>query len=424
MLNNYKIYCLALSFLLLNSCAKKNDPGPDKLDPVPQGASIFTRYVAVGNSLTSGYTNDALYRQGQENSYPNILAQQMKAVGGGNFVQPIVPDDEGISLSRTSTPTAKIVAVNGRDCAGAATIVLERADKIPDPKTLLPIRDQGPFNNLGVPGAKVKDLLDPSFGESKVNPFYFRFATDAGKTTVISQAQALNASFFTLWIGNNDILGYASEGGEGGAEMITPAAEFEANLKIVLDSLTKNGAKGAIANVPDITNIPRFTRIPIRKNGNYYLIEDGNGGPSRPIKEGEYIHMGIPEDSLKCGTWGTTTPIPRQYVLDDKEVSSLRSTILAYKSIIEKLASQYNIALVDINSKMEILKTGLTYSGATYSTAYQTGGIFSWDGVHLTARGNAIVANFFIEAINGKYATLIPLADVSKYPTLDAPVNR
>jgi hypothetical protein len=49
----------------------------------------FTRYIAVGNSLTAGYADGGLYLEGQQNSYPSIIAKQMAAVGGGKFTQPL-----------------------------------------------------------------------------------------------------------------------------------------------------------------------------------------------------------------------------------------------------------------------------------------------------------------------------------------------
>ena len=53
------------------------------------GAVDFTTYVAVGNSLTAGFSDGGLYLEGQQNSYPNLLAQQFKFVGGGDFAQPL-----------------------------------------------------------------------------------------------------------------------------------------------------------------------------------------------------------------------------------------------------------------------------------------------------------------------------------------------
>mgnify|MGYP002653435320 FL=1 len=41
---------------------------------VSKGNADFTKYVALGNSLTSGYRDGALYIDGQNESYPNMIA--------------------------------------------------------------------------------------------------------------------------------------------------------------------------------------------------------------------------------------------------------------------------------------------------------------------------------------------------------------
>ncbi len=51
-----------------------------KQDAYTNGEADFSNYVALGNSLTAGYADNALYITGQENSYPNILAQQFAKV--------------------------------------------------------------------------------------------------------------------------------------------------------------------------------------------------------------------------------------------------------------------------------------------------------------------------------------------------------
>ena len=38
----------------------------------------LSRYVAIGDSITAGYADGALYFDGQKNAYPNILAAQFK----------------------------------------------------------------------------------------------------------------------------------------------------------------------------------------------------------------------------------------------------------------------------------------------------------------------------------------------------------
>src|SRR5690606_33785595 len=81
----YKSSVLALmAGMFLTSC----DPEIDGLSP-SAGELNLTKYVAVGNSLTAGFADGGLYREGQLNSYPAIMAEQFKLAGGGDFTQPL-----------------------------------------------------------------------------------------------------------------------------------------------------------------------------------------------------------------------------------------------------------------------------------------------------------------------------------------------
>src|SRR6478735_8910552 len=81
----YKSGLLAfLAVAFFSSCQPEIDA-----PQTSKGDLDLTKYIAVGNSLTSGYSDGGLYREGQLNSYPNILAGQFLQVGGGEFVQPL-----------------------------------------------------------------------------------------------------------------------------------------------------------------------------------------------------------------------------------------------------------------------------------------------------------------------------------------------
>ena len=87
---------LLLFLFVFAACSDDDDNNPDEikvaLDP---GTADFTKYVAVGNSLTSGLTDGALFKLAQENSFPNILASKFALVGGGAFTQPLTNDNIG-----------------------------------------------------------------------------------------------------------------------------------------------------------------------------------------------------------------------------------------------------------------------------------------------------------------------------------------
>ena len=77
--------------------------------------------------------------------------------------------------------------------------------------------------------------------------------------------------------------------------------------------------------------------------------------------------------------------------------------------------------MVDVNSLFNSIRAsdatgGTTYNGVKFTTTFVTGGLFSLDGVHPTAQGQAIVANEFLKVINDKFGSSYPLIDVSAIP--------
>jgi lysophospholipase L1-like esterase len=239
------------------------------------GTADFSRYVAIGNSLTSGYMDGTMYRSAQQYSFPNLLAKQFALVGGGEFTQPSYADDVnnvgGIIYNGVAIQSPKMI-INLTKAGGAGPEVINATPTI----TLTP--QAKAFNNMGVPGAKSFHLLSNTYGNpagigSYANPYFVRTATTTN-ATVIGDAMSLNPTFFTNWIGSNDVLAYALSGGTGldqtgnldpstyGSNDITDPTVFTSVYSQIMDALTSNGAKGVVATVPDVTSIPYFTTVP------------------------------------------------------------------------------------------------------------------------------------------------------------------
>ena len=85
-----KLYiAAALALLAIASCK----PTLDEYTP-SAGSLNFSKYVAIGNSLTAGYADGGLYLEGQKVGYPNLIAEQLKQVGGGEFKSPFFSEDQ------------------------------------------------------------------------------------------------------------------------------------------------------------------------------------------------------------------------------------------------------------------------------------------------------------------------------------------
>ena len=93
-------YRLFILFGLVAMFSCENDDIPmmeEEAEPVPltAGSANLSTYVALGNSLTAGFTDGALFIQAQQNSMPNLLSQKFALVGGGTFTQPLMADNVG-----------------------------------------------------------------------------------------------------------------------------------------------------------------------------------------------------------------------------------------------------------------------------------------------------------------------------------------
>ncbi len=498
------------ALLATQSC--KTDFDTDVTDVVvSKGDADFTKYISIGNSLTSGFRDNALYIDGQNESYPSMIAQQMKLAGGGSFTQPMMNDNNGgLMLGTTAIQGTKMYIkafVNGSP-------VLANIEAAPT--TDVTKKLTGTINNMGVPGAKSYHLIAPGYGSlanlatGKSNPYFVRFATSE-TTTVADDAAAQKPTFFSLWIGNNDVLSYATSGGAGvdqagntnpatyGPNDISDPNVVAGSIKTVLEKLKANGStKGIIANIPYVTSIPYFTTVPYNPltpallgsnitalNTSIYgplkqvlsaygqgsrinllsstatnplLIKDTSlqnygdeirnaltpaigiaaataygqlYGQARQATKEDYVVLtassiiGTPNAAApaQLNVNGISFPLENQYVLTKTEAAKVKTATDAYNAAISGLATQYSLAFVDANKKMIELNnaSGIQFNGVKYNAKFVTGGTFSLDGVHLTGRGYAIVANEFIKSINEKYKSTLPIVNVNAYSGVKFP---
>jgi len=102
-------------------------------------------------------------------------------------------------------------------------------------------------------------------------------------------------------------------------------------------------------------------------------------------------------------------------VLDSLEVSKISNRIAIFNSDIRNASISKGFAFFDFNRFMASLDNGYSYSGVSSTSNMYYGGAISLDGYHLTSRGNAMVANECIKAINAKYKSNLPLVNIVDY---------
>lgn len=262
-------WLLIAGMTLLVSCSDDDSNEIIPEEDYTSGEADFSNYVSLGNSLTAGYSDGALFVAGQLNSFPNLLAERFALVGGGEFTQPLMNDNLGGMLIGGQQFLENRLFFNG---SGPARLPGQATTEV---SNIL----QGPFNNMGVPGAKSFHLLAQGYGslaalqQGQANPYFVRFAS-APNASILGDALSQSPSFFSLWVGNNDVLGYAITGGSGvnqtgnfdpstyNSNDITDPVVFQQVYNGILSALTGGGAKGVVVNIPYVTNIPYFTTVP------------------------------------------------------------------------------------------------------------------------------------------------------------------
>ena len=426
--------------LLLSSCVPKLDM-PD----ATAGNADFSKTIAIGGDFMAGYQDDALYMKGQMYSIPALLAEQFKLVGGGMFNQALMPDNNGLGLNSKPWESWFVSPAHlgyRTDCAGITSLFPNKNSISISSATPYLIGVAGnTVQNMSVPFANTSDYFNPSFGTAfspagNKNPYYNRFASLPGVSTLYADAKHQNASFVTAWLGMEDIYNYARLGGTGAP--IPSSVVFSNYLDTLLGGLTANGAKGVIANIPDFRNFPYYTlvawdnadlkqsqvdslndvytsagytQINFHLGRNGFIITDSTetNGYVRQMHAGEYITLSTPIDSMKCNEYGLLVQlINDRYALDSTEVYAIDQAISSYNAVIAQKAAQYNLALVDMHSFFNSVTAGIKWNGIDFNAQFISGGFFSLDAYHPNQKGYALIANEFIKAINNKYSSSVP----------------
>lgn len=127
---------------------------------------------------------------------------------------------------------------------------------------------------------------------------------------------------------------------------------------------------------------------------------------------------------------GVSVPLGDQWVLTPEEQTAIKNATDAYNTTIENVANANpNVALVDLKSVLEQASNGIVFDNYTLTTQLVLGGLISLDGIHLTPRGYALMANKILETMDTTFGSNFTqatdgLAKAGDYPTNFSPMLR
>ena len=391
--------------LLLGVLACQDDTllRPSTLTPIDP---MFDRYVSMGNSITAGFQSGGINDSTQVLAYGNLMAKQMRTP----YFQPL--------LNRPGCPPP-IVNVFLRTVVGpplnpALPCALRKQQPVPPPF----------LNDVAVPGAGVEDIM------SNISPSSNTLTTILlGGLSQTAAMQRANPTFVSVWIGNNNVLGPATDTANAGnpAELFD-SASFAAAYDSILDAIdnTPAAGKGILLGVNDVVTIPYFSygstyfgvkAIPGALPTNFIVSPDcvpqsfGGVGDTTlvPFRYGFGLIAAAKADSTTI----VTLDCLNDHNITPDELANLHRIVAAYNKHIAAQATSRGFAFIDPNPLILALKAD-TAQFAVFPHANQAdpkfttapfGSAFSRDGVHPSTASHKLIANYLIQTINAKYGT-------------------
>ncbi len=215
--------------------------------PINFGSANFSSFVTLGNSLTMGEQSASVYAAGQNYSFGNIIAKQI----GASFAQAIFSDPG----------TGGRLEIAEFDVSSGSPVPVIYTN----PNTGVPtnLTYPAPYNNLGIKGAFLYDVLNATSASTcytanfgSPNPLFD--VVLRGNGTQLQQTILQQPTLITLWIGNNDILAFATR---GGLFPPTPINTFQAEYTELLTALHATGAQIIIGGLPNGLLTPYFNTV-------------------------------------------------------------------------------------------------------------------------------------------------------------------
>ena len=309
---------------------------------------------------------------------------------------------------------------------------------------------------LPIPGATptISALQAVTAGQSSMfYPILGNFNNLGANNTELNAAVSLRPTLATVWLGANDLLQYSFSGGKfvGGNNS---AAQSQADMTRIITALQKTGTHVIVANLPNILIAPQFmsvatppsaaacqvqtflvcvltelglpqaeaaaitaqiaTQYNLAPKG--YLTESGAFLAVTEFLKGQPVNLDAAGAGSGLGA----------YYLTPAFAARVQSLNTALNTGIDNAAAATHVPLVDVTTIFNGIASGnpanpyfaqaASISPGKCCTAAFGGGIFSFDGLHPSNTGYALIANAFIQAADTAYGqTIGPINPTAVY---------
>ena len=396
---------LVASIATLSACS--DDPvspraaGRPVADYEHSARSFMSNYVAIGTSLSMGWMNDGVVAEGQNESWPKLLADKM----GTEFTVPGI-EAPGCGAAYAS-PLASFLRVDGTSAIVRSTVCGANL-----PGVVLPT------HNLAVENATTSEALNatPATASQGRGPVTSR-VLPAGMTQITTM-QSLNPTFVSVEFGGNELLP-AQVGLLYPGVTFTPFPVFAANYARIIDAVKSTGAKAVLVSIrTDLRDFPAirtgaeiasqraaFAAYNVTVNANCdespnFIFVRGKV-PTAILNGIGRARVGAPPYDLSCAD----VPFTADYVITPNDMTFINALAEQMSAEIERHAAENGYATFALGELFTISKRDVPFDLELYlksDTPY--GPLISLDGVHPSAEGQKLLAKAAHVAIVQQYA--------------------
>lgn len=313
---------------------------------------------AVGTSITAGYREGGLFRQGQLTAYPNLIAHQM---GLDKFNSGAFPAGSG-----NGTGYLKLVSGTGKSEYKLVTNDLAKKQDTP----VRFGRIEQPVSNFGLPfldyqaaGAypawTAEQLTPNGYKEGETLRYLLRYLPENSEDSKLSPVKIISdrpqPDLGFVEFGFTDYLGFYQP-----TSLYDDYGFYQNGHYPGLEFAGLMGKNAIVMSIPEVRDLPYFSFVNARDRG--FGIEN-------------------------------------------------------YNKIIHREVTKIGNSVFDLHGLYKRIQQGsyTTDDGYAIDPAFRTGNFFSSDGLHPSAIGQAVIANELIKFINKKYESRIPLINVKEF---------
>lgn len=414
MKRTWSLSAIALASIALVACSEDRTTGP-------AGQEAFSKYVAIGTSLSMGVQSDGVVYFSQQHDWTALLAHEAFA----SYTQPLVAPPG--CFSPLIAPLQFNRRLSGIPASGAGS---DQTKSIPDTTCALFGTITLPANDVAIDGANTYDALyvtpETASVEGVKRRRQYRLVLPP-KTTQVTAMMRQNPTLVSVELGANEVLGVASgllfpQAGYRGAAAtgtFVPNTVWQPVYDQLIDSVKKTGAKVLLAGVPKTTGF-----VSIRTGDELYqdraefqafgviINPDCQGSANSifvPIKVinavGAAQGTGQPQN-FSC----TDQPGRQDFILTPADIQAVNAIIDGMNTHIQSVAQQNGWAYVDFATVWAqwVAARGPFSLSKLLTCTRPYGQYTSLDGVHPNSAGYQEMTNAAAAALNSTYSFAIP----------------